>query len=224
MAYSYADRDETISDVLSEVKSEGDKETVGRIIEAASAMVDRFTNRPSGYFAAVTPTTPAVAADPDADPPVIAVAAIYPTSVRRYRGTGSNFLQTGRYIPGTLSIENVGTDLYYTNAENGWPFANDVAGQAGFADGGQGPDRYAPLGRTRLFSNGALYVVTAAWGFAETPADIVFATKQITQHVWDRGRGIIGELTPTGFVVERDMPLSAKTALTGWVKREFELN
>lgn len=212
MAYQYADTTETIDDVLSEVTSEDDIETVGRIIEAASAMIDRFTNRPAGYFAAIAPV------DPEADP------LTYPTTERRYRGTGQNFLQIGRYIPGTLSIENVGSELYYLNDANGWPFAKDVAGQPGYADGGQGPDRFAPVGHTRLFANGALYVVTAAWGFAATPGDIVWATKDITRHIWDRGRGILGDISPTGFVVERDMPLTARTALTGWIRREFELN
>lgn len=212
MSYRYAELGETIDDVLSEVKSETQKETVGRIIEAASGMVDRYTNRPSGYF------LPVPVVDPNDDP------ITYPTSVRRYRGTGTNFLQIGRHVYGTVSVENVGADLYYEHDENGWLFANDAPGQAGYADGGQGPDPWDRGLKSRLFANGSLYVVTAAWGFAETPSDVIFATKQIVQHIWDRGKGIVGELTPTGFVIERDMPLSARTALTGWIKREFELN
>ncbi len=211
MPYQYATTAETIKDVLSETTHEDDIETVGRILEAASAMIDRFTNRPSGYFAAVPPV------DPEDDP------LVYPTTVRRYRGTGTNFLQIGRHIPGTISVENVGSDLYYEHPENGWLYSVDVAGQAGAGvnDGLDG--RFAPL-RDRMFITGSLYLVTAAWGFAETPSDISFAAKQIAQHIWDRGRGIIGQISPTGFVIERDMPLTARTALTGWVRREFELN
>ena len=210
MPYQYATLAETITDVLSEVTDEsegGQQETVGRLIEAASAAVDMFTNRPKGYF------LPA-ARVPDTDP------IEYIATVRRYRGTGTNFLQIGRYVEGTLSIEGVAESLYYLHPENGWIYADDAAGGPG--NGEYYDTRYNRP--SRLFSNGALYKVSAAWGFAETPSDIVMATKQIVQHIWDRGEGVIGEVSPNGFVIERDMPLSAKTFLSGWIRREFEAN
>lgn len=321
----YADPTETINDVLPNVKTNNASHvaTITRIIEAASRLVDSFTNRPVGYFTGIgtdvsTPqkiniaididdlTTDATArleitaaaipgspiavnvnaefgvstnatiatafaaaiegnellaaylnvtdngGDLDLELSVaapidetfaatvaavetgtgltptgstVAVAGEYavPASVRRYRGRGRNFLQIGRHVPGSVTIDGTSETLYYEHPETGWLYAVDNANVAGVGDGsGDGyiPDRSNQC----FFADGALYLITGRWGFAATPADIVYATKLIVGHVWDRGQGVIGEVSPSGFVIERDMPLTAKTLLDRWIKREFEVN
>lgn len=225
MSHKYATEAETRADVLSEVKDDDTAAiaSIDRLLEAASAWIDQHCKRPNAYFVPVVPTVVGVEADPDADPPVEAVAAVYPTFVRRFRGTGSNFLQVGRFIPGTATIQNVGSELFYENQERGsFLFAVDNAGVAGSGLDAEDLSNYSMS--ARLFAQGALYNVTAAWGFVETPAPIVMATKQIVQHIWDRGHGIIGTLSPTGFVIERDIPLTAAAFLEPFIKRQFELN
>lgn len=201
MSYSYATIDDTILDVLTEVKSDEQKASVGRLIEATSAFIDGFTNRPPGYFSAL---------DDESEP-----------TVRRYRGEGSNFLRIGRHVPGTVTIENVGASLYYEHPENGWIYSNDVNAQPGNVSG----DGYGFRGRAeRLFACNGLYAVSARWGFSATPDNISMATKQIVQQIWDRGKGIIGQISPSGFVIERDIPLTARAFLTPYIRREFEIN
>lgn len=197
MPILYATVDETVTDVLTEVKTDGQKETVGRIIEGVSSFIDLYCKRPVGYFAAL---------EVDSDP-----------TVRNYRGKGTNYLQVGRYVAGTATVQNVADALFY-EGDNGWLFAVDEAAQAG------GPYGDFTTRPTVLFAKGALYAVSARWGFAETPPAIVQATKLITQQIWDRGRGIFGEISPGGFVIERDIPLTARAFLDAFVKREFEIN
>jgi hypothetical protein len=324
MSYAYADTTETIADVLTEVTDTEQIETVGRLIQAVSAFIDRFTNRPPGYFLSIGPTAGVkqkinVLVDADGlsqdsqvtltltaaglagsplattidvvfgvdDSGTIATAlndavngvtaitdflnvdvgddgisldieiktlaavdstftarvegvgagtgvvttnatvvnagSYSPATVRRYRGAGKNYLQIGRHVPGSVTVENVATDLFYEHTENGWLFAVDFAGQPGNA-GYESDDYSFRYPACSLFTDGALYLVTARWGFVATPDDIDLATKQIVQQVWDRGKGIIGTLSPTGFVVERDIPLTARLMLEGWTRREFELN
>ncbi len=316
MSYSYATLADTIADTLTEVKSDGQKESVQRLLYAASAFADQFTLRPAGFFSAVgtkqklniaieaddllsdcvvrltltaaeltgSPVqvdvnataedddsdsiaakfATAIAADDDLsaffnvvlDGPsldieiknlaavdvsfaatvdattaatgidatastVVEVGSLSAAAVRRYRGNGKNYLQIGRHVRGTVSVENVGSSLYYEHPENGWLFATDVAGQPG--SGYEGDNDYR-LQNCNLFAANALYLVTARWGFAETPQDITMAVKQITQHIWDRGKGVIGQISPSGFVVERDIPLTAKAMLTNWIRRDFEVS
>jgi hypothetical protein len=225
MSHKYATEAETRADVLSEVKDDDTEAiaSIDRLLEATSAFIDQYCKRPNAYFVPVTPTTPAVVADPDADPPVEASPAIYTGTLRRYRGTGSNFLQVGRFVPGTATVQNIAAELFYENQDRGsFLMATDNAGVAGSGYADDDLSNYSVSGR--LFAQGSLYLVTAAWGFEATPPDIVMATKQIVQQIWDRGKGIIGQISPTGFVIERDIPLTAKTFLDGWIKREFELN
>jgi hypothetical protein len=337
MAIKYASATETIADTLQNVKADNDVQvaSVERIIEAASAYIDRVSLRPPGYFAGVglnegtkqkisiivdadgisddtsirltltgrdvpgspqtatvnaiggTATSASIAAalasamanvegmgdvldvenvgdaitvEPFAlvapDPglamvitpldgsgnPVDALngvnksastvleAGFYsPATVRRYRGTGTNYLQIGRHVPGTVSIQNVSPAFWYENEANGWPFAVDAAAQVfgnvgDYDTRGDLYDMDYKLPRSRLFGAGGLYLVTARWGFVETPVDIVMATKQIAAHIWDRGQGVFGQINPAGFVVERDIPKTAAEFIAHWRKREFELN
>lgn len=323
MSYAYATTAETIDDVLTEVTDTEQIETVGRIIASVSAFIDRFTNRPAGYFLPIGPTTGTkqkinvivdadgllqdstirltitaagltgspVQVDVDADfgiddsgtiadaleaaataitaitnflnisvggdgisldieiktlaavdstftarvegvgigtgivttnATVIEAGYYSPATVRRYRGAGKNYLQIGRHVAGSVTVENVGTELFYEHPENGWLFAVDLAGQPG--SGYASDDHSFAPGYCNLFVANALYLVSARWGFVATPDDIVLATKQISQQIWDRGKGIIGQISPTGFVIDRDIPLTARLMLEGWTKREFEQN
>lgn len=211
MPNEYADRDETLRDMLPNVvisedpdEPNADQLTVGRYIEAASRLVDTYTNRPDGYFAALAE---------DSEP-----------TLRRYRGRGHNFLQIGQHVFGSIASVVIGTatlaeSAYYEHETNGWLYAADPT--AGFT---VSPEFYDYRDGGYSFPSGRLYTISARWGFAATPADIVAATKLIVQQIWDRGHGVIGEVTPSGFVIERDMPLTAKTMLTGRIRREFEVN
>jgi hypothetical protein len=180
-----------------------DKTEVAASIDAlcisASAMIDRFTDRPAGWFNQVADPAPA------------------PTT-RRFRGEGKNYLRIPRHV-GTASIVSpiVAGSTVYENA-NGWIVYND-----GIAGSGNGPDYYPESGQGGFFNCGSIYDVSAIWAFAVLPADIELAAAFIVGHIWDRGRGVIGQITPTGFVIERDMPPMAKTILEGWKRREGEI-
>lgn len=197
--YQYADTDETRDDVLTGIRDDNESQlaTLGRILEAASAMIDRYTDRPAAYFAAVGDEATA--------------------TERRRRGEGKNYLRLGRHVPGSVLIEGyvVGTDFY--EASNGWVYLKDPADVGNYSD-----DQRSY--RSRIFVQDAVYLVSAVWGFAETPADIVFACKLIAAHIWDRGQGIFGQVSPSGFVIERDMPPTAATILDNWKRKEFEIN
>lgn len=188
----------TRADVLTEIAADDTAgiARVGSMISAASALVDSYTLRPAGYFG------PAGAS----------------ATARRYRGNNSNFLQIGRHIRGTVTIQNVETALFYEHESNGWIYSIDNAAVAGSLADYPGTVRPAIM-----FARGALYVVSARWGFVAVPPDIDFAVRLIVQHLWDRGKGVIGQITPSGFVIERDIPPTARLILDNWKRREFEV-
>jgi hypothetical protein len=146
------------------------------------------------------------------------VAGSYsPAAVRRYRGWGSNYLRIGQHVRGSVTISGFAAADFY-EADNGWIYASDVPATSP----GQTDDRYCrPI---RLFTKDSVYLVSARWGFENTPPDIVTACKMIAQHVWDRGQGTFGQVTPTGFVIDRDIPPPVRLMLDLWVRKEFELN
>lgn len=146
-----------------------------------------------------------------------------PASTRRYRGKGKNYLQIGRHVAGSATIPGTDSTLYYEHPENGWLYAVDNAAVAGVGGNDQYNSFDANFNKC-FFAKDALYLVSARWGFASIPMDITMATKQIVQQIWDRGQGVIGEVTPSGFVVEREIPLTARAFLQRWVRREFEVN
>jgi hypothetical protein len=94
---------------------------------AASAMIDRFTDRPAGWFNQVADPAPA------------------PTT-RRFRGEGKNYLRIPRHV-GTASIVSpvVAGSTVYENAK-GWIVYND-----GIAGSGNGPDYYPESGQGGFF-------------------------------------------------------------------------
>lgn len=200
MSYQYADTEETRADVVSGINEDNTEQmaTLENFLAAASAMIDQYTKRPAGYFSANTAND---------------------GTVRRFRGEGKNYLRIGRHIPGSVTIANFTTADFY-EAPNGWPYMTEPAGSAG-----PGYDsNFSNWSGCRIFVKGSLYEVTAKWGFAETPADIVQACKMIAAHLWDRGQGTFGQISPDGFVIERDMPPTAATILNQWVRKEMEIN
>lgn len=194
MAYQYTSKENVKLIAVPEANLDN-TDTAARIdayINAVSEFVDRYTDRPAGYF---LPTTEA--------------------AERRYRGEGKNYLRVGRYHADFAFVSpTVGASSVYYDA-NGWPRWNDqpLNDQAD----------YFPTDQP-FFGAGSLYVVSAKWGFAATPADIATATALFAGKLWDLGEGVIGEVTPTGFVIERDMPPTVRLLLDQWKRREFELN
>lgn len=215
MPVQYAATDEALTDFFKSVDADNTEQVaaIERFLIAASSLIDRYTDRPPGYFV-----------------PTPAVDDTHPKTVRRMRGRGENFLRLGRHVPGTVEIFGfvVGTD-FYEDVSTGWVFATDRYNEAAGPGGSYDPQRtnygddqtYRPL---RAFVADAVYKVSARWGFAETPDDIVLACKMIAQHIWDRGQGTFGQVTPAGFVIERDIPPPARLILDNWKRKEFELN
>lgn len=78
-------------------------------------------------------------------------------------------------------------------------------------------------GPFRIWRGDIDYTVTAKWGYAATPLDVAEACRQLVVHYFERQKGTIGQVTPNGFVIERDMPPSVKTLLEPYVRKEFEV-
>jgi hypothetical protein len=170
---------------------------IDALIVAVSKFVDRYCGRPIAYFLGATGT------------PVAAV--------RRYRGGGYNFLQIGQHFgPAVITSPATATSVYYED-ENGWLQWTQET------DNGQS-DFYATEYTTGFFGRNVLYLVSATWGFETTPEDVDLATALIVGDIWDRGNGVIGQISPTGFVVEKEIPLQARVLLDQRKRREFEVN
>ena len=136
------------------------------------------------------------------------VAAGNTATPRHFRGTNSRFLILPVHVLGAVQVSGVSPSLYYENTENGWLYGNpETAGDC-----------------ANFWLRNKTYVVTARWGYEETPAEIIEATKIIVAHFYDNGQGILGDITPNGFVIQRDMPPTAKTLLQPFIKKEFELD
>lgn len=173
-------------------------EAVDALCVAVSRAIDRFTDRPDGWFEA---------------------AGDNPTATqRRFRGEGKNYLRIPRHV-GTASIVSpiVADSAVYQN-DKGWIVYND-----GIPGSGNGPDYFPENSYCGFFADNAIYIVSAVWAFTATPADVEAAAALFVGHIWDRGKGVIGQVTPSGFVIERDMPPTVKTMLDGWKRREGEI-
>jgi hypothetical protein len=133
---------------------------------------------------------------------------------RRFRGKGKNYLELPVHVADTVVIEGIAGSVIYENDVNGWVYWNDInidTGDYHYASG------------DRFFEEGRQYLVTAKWGYAETPAPIVAACKEIAASIWSKGNGIVGEISPEGFVIEREIPLTARAFLKPFIRREFEI-
>lgn len=191
---AYADLATLLADLLPEVTATDQKNAVGRVLDGASGFIDEYCKRPSGYFNAsnVTPT------------------------MKRFRGEGFRYLRLPDHVAGSVAVAGyAGTEWY--EAENGWLYFK----QPNFiADTADEIDEFDFA--TNLWHRGRLYEVTARWGFAAIPPAITEACRQLTLKLWETQRGILGDLTPSGYVVERAMPLFVRETLNLYRKREFE--
>ena len=195
MSYQYATAEQLKQLALPEIDitDETVLAQVNAILAGVSAGIDRYCDRPAGYFS------------PSAEEP----------TTRRIRAEGQNYLRIGRHVGDVEFTNPVVSSTVFYQAENGWIYWNEqpVSGDA---------DYFAQA--DKFFEANRIYIVSARWGFEATPDDIVLATALIAGDLYDRGNGVIGQVSPTGFVIERAMPLPARELLNGWKRREFEIN
>lgn len=137
-------------------------------------------------------------------------------SVRRYRGENKPYLRVGPHVgDATITSPVISPSLVYVD-RNGWIRYDDAITNQG------DEDYFNDLRRDTFFSAGTVYQVSARWGFGETPDDIVTACALIVGDLLDRGSGVIGQISPSGFVIERTMPLAARDILNNNRKREYQ--
>lgn len=191
----YADQTLLIADYIPEAKSAGEIAAVGRILASVSAFVDTHCKRVPGYFS------------PAAEEP----------SDKRVRGEGQHFLRLPVHVFGSIeSVKILGSTIdsanYYESDRNGWLYREEGAWSLE-----QG------LGNQNIWEDGRIYTVKARWGYEATPADLSEAVRQTVKAIWERQKGVLGEVSPEGFVIERAMPLFARDVLDRYKRREFEI-
>lgn len=142
-----------------------------------------------------------------------AVSPNEPTT-RRFRGDGTRILRIPAHIKGSVSVENVPLAAWYESDVNQWLYKYDTGQIEPFVPSYDGYP---------VWTRGGLYNVAARWGFAETPAEIVECVSMIALRWWQSQQGTLGQITPTGFVIERDVPPAARAILDSWTKGEFEI-
>lgn len=135
-------------------------------------------------------------------------------TTKRITGSNKNFLILPVHVAGTVSVAGISSATYYESDKNGWLYV--------ITDAAASIDDY--VSDYSHYWGNRQYLVTARWGFEETPAEIIEATKQIVARWFEQGKGILGDVTPTGFVSERDLPPSAKTLLQSFIKGEYEVD
>lgn len=197
----YADKDQLIADYLPEATGDEEIAAVGRILDAASAFVDSYCKRASGFFAP-SPND---------------------ATVRRVRGEGREFLRLPIHVFG--SIEQINDEEFtawsnrvYESDKSGWLyFESDEFGNEGMGFFSAG----CPYKR---WTDGRVYKVKARWGYAATPLPIVEAIRLITTRIYETQKGTIGQVSANGFINERLIPTAAKDLLKPFIKREFEIS
>lgn len=134
--------------------------------------------------------------------------------VRRFRGDGSKVLRIPAHVSGTATVETMPLASYYEHEVSGWlykitnpPSSFDPALTDGFP----------------CWTKNQLYNVAARWGWSAVPDDIIEAVSQITLRWWETQHGTLGQMTPTGFVIERDVPVAVRSILDNYSAREFEI-
>lgn len=194
----YVDAAAFLAQRLPEVKNENDIAAITAKITAASTFVDNTTKRLPGYFGAAP-----------ADP-----------SSRFFRGDGTHILRIPKHITGTATVENVPISAYYEHEQSGWLYK---LSQAQLQVAGE-PDELSgtAFDNYPIWTKGVRYTVAARWGYEAIPADISEAVEMIVLRWWETQTGTFGQITPGGFVVERDVPPAARAILNNYVKGEFE--
>jgi len=192
---AYADKDQLIADYIPEAKSTTELAAIGRILDNVSAFVDTYCRRTPGYF------------DPAADD----------ASERRFRGDGENFLRLPVHVTGsveqvTIDGQVIDTSNYYESDRNGWLYREDAVWLVN--------EGFTPY---QLWEAGRTFKVTARWGYEATPVDLTEAVRQFVARIWETQKGVLGQITPDGFIVERAMPLTVREILDKYKRREFEI-
>jgi hypothetical protein len=143
-------------------------------------------------------------------PPQYFAPAGVSSSPRFFIGEGKNFLRLPVHVVGSIDpAEGVDCDGHaITNwvERGGWLYQTSGLGKLG-----------------GIWQRSTEYTVSARWGYETTPEDIIEACRQLVVHYFERQRGTIGQITPNGFVIERDMPPSVKTLLDPYRRKEFEV-
>lgn len=132
-------------------------------------------------------------------------------SEKRVRGEDENFLRIPLHVFGSIDqvTENgiaIDIDLCYESDVNGWLYLDSDL-----------------LPKEPSWTDGQIYKVTARWGYAATPADLQEAVRQLVVKIWETQRGVLGQVTPNGFVIERAMPPFVREVLDRYKKRQFEI-
>lgn len=192
----YANVDDLIADLMPEATSQAEIDAIERVTAGASDFVDRYCNRPAGYFLPASNTATA----------------------RNFRGEGRRALRIPAHIRDSVTVTGIEASTYYESQDLGWLYFNaEVAPETG---------EVGSFDDYRIWQKGKLYEVTAKWGYAETPVAIVEAVRQIVVRWYKTARGSFGadQVTPSGFIAERDIPAAARAILDTYRKREFEIN
>lgn len=201
--HKYANDAEIIADKIPAATSENETAAIARLNESVSAAVDAYCKRPPGYFLPASATA----------------------TPRNFRGRGTHILPLPVHVFGTVEVSGFAgagaAGAFYENEVSGFLYRGTPNGGANWignlseiatgADGGA------------VWTKGAIYSVSARWGYAETPAPIIEAVKQIVARWFAQGQGTFGEVSPTGFVIERSAPPSAILLLNPFVRGEYEL-
>lgn len=194
----YADLNNLIADYIPEATSDEEIASVGRILNSASAFVDRYCKRGDGYFVP-SPNDP---------------------TMKRVRGEGMNYLRLPVHVFG--SITQIDGDDFsdlslflYESEKSGWLYfeSDEFGNESDFVTG------Y----RCKRWTAERVFKITARWGYAATPPPIVEAVRLITARIWQTQRGTIGQTTVEGFIQEKLIPQAARDLLQSFVKREFEI-
>ncbi len=137
-------------------------------------------------------------------------AALAGVSARSFAGDNQNVLRIPAHVADSID-PLTGVDVF------GHPVTNwvEIGGWL-YQMGGFGI-------HSGVWVRGTLYTVRARWGFAAIPADVREATKMLAAHLWERQRGTLGQITPSGFVIERDAPPPVKMLLAPYRRKEFEV-
>jgi hypothetical protein len=192
---AYADLTQLKADYLPDVTKASEIAAVTRILNNVSAFVDTYCRRTAGYFNPASDTA----------------------TEKRFRGEGENVLRLPVHVFGsidqvTIDGQVIDTSNYYESDKNGWLYREDAVW---LVDEGFAPYQLWEAGRT--------FKVTAKWGYEATPADLQEAVRQIVVSIWERQKGVLGQVTPEGFTIERAMPLLAREVLDRYKRREFEI-
>lgn len=157
----------------------------------------------------LTATTKAIDSYCDRPDQYFAPAAEEAT-VKYFRGQNKLYLPLPVHVGEVETV--VGVEQGYTLTESNWVERSGWLYRS-----------YTNGSPFRLWLRGVQYAVTARWGYEATPADVVEACRQWVVHLFERQQGTIGQVTPSGFVIERDMPPVVKTLLAPYVRKEFEV-